>query len=105
MNLNLDAVQNSLNFVLLAYNNTTERYFELDSYAFSPAVAVVSGGVQQITENTTRGYILESSDQFNEVIINVGTQSAGLQKYEGRFAQKISWQDWLQNLSVDTIFF
>lgn len=105
LNLNLDAVQNSLNFVLLAYNNTTERYFELDSYAFSPAVAVVSGGVQQITENTTRGYILESSDQFNEVIINVGTQAAGLQKYEGRFAQKISWQDWLQNLSVDTIFF
>tara|TARA_R110000751_G_scaffold46884_4_gene105089 strand:+ start:6 stop:1811 length:1806 start_codon:yes stop_codon:yes gene_type:complete len=105
LNLNLSAVMNSLEFKIVAYNPLTNQFWELDSYAFSPATAVVSGGVQQILANTTRNYILETSDQFNDVIINLGTQTAGLQKYSGRFAQKISWQDWILNNSTDTIFF
>jgi len=105
LNLNLSAVMNSLEFKIVAYNTVTDQFWELDSYAFSPATSVVSGGVQQIMANTTRNYILESSDQFNDVIINIGTQTAGLQKYNGRFAQKISWQDWIVNNDVDTIFF
>ena len=105
LNLNLSAFLNSLDFKLVAFNTLTEQYWELDSYAFSPATSVVSGGVQQIIANTTRNYILESGDQFNDVIINVGLQAAGLQKYSGRFAQKISWQDWILNNATDTIFF
>tara|TARA_R110000796_G_scaffold78436_2_gene174883 strand:+ start:3217 stop:5685 length:2469 start_codon:yes stop_codon:yes gene_type:complete len=105
LNLNLSAFLNSLDFKLVAFNTLTEQYWELDSYAFSPATSVVSGGVQQIISNTTRNYILESGDQFNDVIINVGSQAAGLQKYSGRFAQKISWQDWILNNATDTIFF
>jgi len=105
LNLNLSAFMNSLNFVLVAYNPITDQYWQIDSYAFSPATAVVSGGVQQIIFSGTRNYILANGDQFNDVIINVGTQAAGLQKYTGRFAQKISWQEWLANLNVDTIFF
>ena len=105
LNLNLSAVMNSLEFKIVAYNTITNQFWELDSYSFSPATSVVSGGVQQITANTTRNYILESGDQFNDVIINIGTQTAGLQKYSGRFAQKISWQDWVVNNATDTIFF
>ena len=105
LNLNLSAFLNSLDFKLVAFNTLPEQYWELDSYAFSPATSVVSGGVQQIISNTTRNYILESGDQFNDVIINVGSQAAGIQKYSGRFAQKISWQDWILNNATDTIFF
>lgn len=105
LNLNLAAFLNSLEFKLVAYNPLTDQFWELDSYSFSPATAVVSGGVQQIIDSTTRNYILRSGDQFNDVEIGVGTQAAGLQKYSGRFAQKISWQEWLVNNGVDTVFF
>ena len=105
LNLTLSALANSLDFVLLAHNSITNQYWNIDRYSFSPATAIVSNGVQQIIENTTRNYILKSGDQFNDVTINVGTQTAGLQKYYGRFAQKISWQEWLVNLNVDTTFF
>ena len=30
---------------------------------------------------------------------------AGFQYYEGVLGQKISWQDWIQNDNVDTVFF
>ena len=105
VNLNLDAFMNSLDFILVAYNNVTGQYWQIDKYSFSPATSIVSGGVQQVIESSTRDYILRSGDQFNDVTINVGSQAAGLQKYSGRYAQKISWQDWLLNLNVDTIFF
>ena len=105
VNLNLDAYMNSLDFILVAYNTVTGQYWEIDKYSFSPATSVVSGGVQQVIESSTRNYILRSGDQFNDVTINVGSQAAGLQNYSGRYAQKISWQDWLLNLDVDTIFF
>jgi hypothetical protein len=105
LDLNKQAFMNSLDFKLVAYNPSTNQFWELDSYSFSPATAIVSGGVQQLNETTTRGYILKSGDQFNDVQIAVGSQAAGIQNYAGRFAQKISWQDWIQNLDVDPIFY
>ena len=44
-------------------------------------------------------------DQFNDVTITVGANVGGIQHYTGVFAQKISWQEWINNLSVDTVFF
>lgn len=105
VDLTKNAFLNSLQFNLEIFNPITNQRWITDSYSFNPANAVVSGGVQQIIDNTTRGYILKAGDQFNEVIISVGTQTAGIQKYEGRFAQKMSWQEWVQNLNVDTVFF
>jgi hypothetical protein len=105
VDLTKSAFINSLQFNLEIYNPITNQRWIVDSYSFSPANAVVSGGVQQIFENTTRGYILRAGDQFNDVIINVGSQALGIQKYTGRFGQKMSWQEWVANLNVDTIFF
>ena len=105
LDLNKQAYLNSLDFKLIAFNTITEQYFELDSFAYSVASAIVSGGVQQINESTTRGYILKSGDQFNEIEISVGGNVAGVQTYNGTFSQKISWQDWIQNLGVDTDFY
>ena len=105
LDLNKSAFINSLQFMLVAYNPTTDRYFELDSYSFGAGTSVVSGGVQQLNANTTRGYILKSGDQFNDVQISVSTNAGNIQQYIGRFAQKIAWQDWISNLNVDTIFY
>jgi hypothetical protein len=106
LDLNKSAFINSLEFKLIAFNSITLQMFEIDTYIFNNiGSAIVSGGVQQLFENTTRGYNLENADQFNDVIISVDSNILGIQHYVGRFAQKINWQDWISNLDVDNIFF
>lgn len=105
IDLNKSTVINSLDFKLVAYNPTTGQYFDLDSYAYGVQQAIISAGIQQLIENNTRGYILKLGDQFNDVTITVGANVGGIQHYTGVFAQKISWQEWINNLSADTVFF
>lgn len=105
LDLNKLAFLNSLDFKLIAFNTVTQQFFELDSFSYAISNAVLSGGVQQINQITTRGYILKAGDQFNDVTIAVGANVGGVQSYSGRFGQKISWQDWIQNLGVDPIFY
>lgn len=106
LNLNQSAFIQTLEFQLVAHNPITGQFFLLDSYSYANiGTAIVSGGVQQLFENTTRGYNLLAGDQFNLVTLTTGAQAAGFQKYSGVFAQKTSWQKWLANAGVDTIFF
>ena len=105
LDLNKSAEITTLDFKLLAYNTVTDETFDLDSYSYGVGSAVVSGGVQQLIKNSDRGYILKTGDQFNEVTLAVGTNTAGVQEYDGTFAQKMSWQEWIQNVDADTIFF
>lgn len=105
LNLLFDAVLNTIDFKLVAHNSSTQQFFELDSFPMPIAGAIVSAGIQQLIVSTTRGYILKAADQFNDITMSVGALVAQEQFYQGRYAQKISWQDWLQNLGVDTIFF
>jgi len=105
LDLNKDALINSLDFKLLAQNPTNGNVFELDSFNYPIAGSVISNGVQQLNVTTTRGYVLNNNDQFNDVNISVGANVAGIQSYNGRFAQKVSWQEWIENLNVDTVFY
>lgn len=105
LDLNMDAFIVSLEFRLIAENSITGKYFEMDSFVFNIASTIVSGGVQQFNLIDTRGYNLETGSQFNEVEITTGSQAAGLQKYDVRFSQKISWQDWIANNLADTVFY
>ena len=105
LDLNKDAVLNSLDCMIVAFDPVTQIYFEIDKYTFNIFPAIVSGGVQQLNANTTRGYPLEIGDQFNEVFMQVSTNTLGFQDYNGRIGQKISWQDWIANLGVDTTFY
>ncbi len=105
LDLNKDAILNSLEFKWLAYNTVSGNFFELDSFTFQIAGAIVSGGVQQLIVNATRGYPLITGDQFNEVSLSVGDLTAGIQEYIGVFGQKTTWQAWKPNLGADPIFF
>lgn len=105
LDLNKDAVLNSMDFLLVAYDPITKMTFELNKYSFNMFPPTVSSGIQQLILNATRGYILNTGDQFNDVILSVGANAAGLQDYDGRIGQKFSWQDWIENLNVDTVFF
>ncbi len=105
LDLNKSAVIKSLEFNLVAHNVSNGQIIVLDTFPYNVASAVVSGGIQQINVNTNRGYNLVSGSQFNDVTLAIGSNAAGLQSYGGTFAQKISWQDWIPNATVDTIFF
>jgi hypothetical protein len=97
------SVLTGLKFSLVASNGTS--FFILDNFTVSLASVIVSGGIQQINISESRGYILPSSDPFNDVFIEPTANVGGLQYYRGRFGQKIKWQEWLLNNAVDTIFY
>lgn len=100
-NVTVDAIT----FKLYAYNSSTGESFDLDSHSYNLGSVITSGGIQQINIDTTRGYVLKSGDQFNFIKSSVGGFSSPTQIYSGAFAQKIKWQEWVQNLDVDTVFY
>jgi len=103
-----DAFLNTIDFALIAYNTVTEESFDLDNTSIDLSQVIVSGGIQQIEIDTTRNYLFDNTGvekQYNEVSITTGPLVGTLQHYTGVFAQKIRWEDWINNLSADTIFF
>lgn len=104
LNLLRSAILNTLDFKLIAYNIIDETYFELDSFSYGVS-QIISSGSQQLNVTTNRGYILKSGDQFNDVTLTTDALVGDDQFYSGRFAQKVSWQEWIQNLDVDNVFF
>ena len=106
LNLAKQALINSLEFRLVAYNDITGQMFELDRYIFQGVSAsVVSSGIQQLIQNTNRGYNLAVGSQFNEVSLGTNALVVQDQFYSGVIGQKFKWQDWLLNNDVDNVFF
>jgi hypothetical protein len=105
LDLNKDAVLNTLEFRLISENSITGSFFELDSFVFNVSNPVIQLGVQQFNLIESRNYNLEAGSQFNKVSLTTGSLAAGLQTYNLRFSQKISWQDWIKNNLVDSVFY
>lgn len=104
-----DAVINSLEFQLVAFNNVTQQFFTLDSFPMpNIGTATVTPGtptIQQLNVNTTRGYNLATGSQFNKATLQTDALVIDDQFYSGIIGQKIKWQDWIQNVDVDNVFF
>ena len=105
LDLAKEAYINTLSFILTAFNTVTEEQFDLNSFSFAIAGAIVSNDVQQLEIDTTRGYKLASNSQFNFVKITTGARVGDLQYYTGQIGQKISWQDWIAQLDADPVFY
>lgn len=111
IDLDLEAIINSFNIYLIAYNSTSNSYFVLDQFNIplgSIGSATAFGYTYQIINtNTTRGYQLVSGSEKNGVslILDVGSGGTSTPLYEFTFAQKIKWQDWLKNNDVNNIFY
>ena len=105
LDLAQDAFIERLDVKLVAYNTVANTFFELDSYSFNTASAVVSSGVQQILITRFRNYNVNKPSQFNYARIETGVKVGDIQNYVCLIGQKISWQDWIANLAADTVFF
>lgn len=107
LNIDKDALLNSLEFRLIAENANTGDFFTLDSYSFNVIGSTVVNGVQQLNFNESRGYNLALGNRFNNAILttNAAAVSGGLKNYNFEVGQKISWQDWQFNNNVDSVFY
>lgn len=95
----------SISVILVAFNSSTGESFTLDTYAFSLGELSVSGGIQNINVNSTRGYALGVNDEFNLARIITLSQVGDFQQYSIQVGQKIKWQDWLFNPDVPSEFY
>lgn len=105
LDLSKQAFLNTFEIALVAHNPNTNNYFELDNYVFDIQSQTISNNIQQININDNKGYPLVSGSQYNLAQINAGTKVGDIQNYEILFGQKISWQDWIKNKEVDTVFY
>lgn len=105
LDLNLDSVLTSLSFKLVAYNSIKDDFFILDNFNFDLSSSLIVGGIQEIAVNQTRGYTNAFESQFNDCIISIGALVGTKQHYNIQFSQRIKWQDWILNESVDLDFF
>ncbi len=103
--LSKEVVINSIAVDLIAYSPSLNRSFTLDQYNFNLGEPVVVGGVSEISVDSTRGYPLPASDEFNLAKANNLAQAGGFQEYAIQIGQKIKWQDWIFNPDVDNVFF
>ena len=111
IDLDLEAIINSFKIYLIAHNSTANSYFVLDQFNIplgSIGSATALGYTYQIINtNTTRGYQLVGGSEKNGVslVLDAGSVGTSTPLYNFTFAQKIKWQDWLKNLSVNNVFY
>lgn len=107
-------------FKLGAYNETTDNFFELQSQAFPivgntnfvPVSSSPTGFVQSIDIQSTRGFNLEPSDQFNAFEFTTRLDANGqpffidnIQQYFTKIGFKLNFEEWLALPGADNIFF
>lgn len=105
LDLSKQAFLNTFEIALVAHNPNTNNYFELDNYVFDIQSQTISNNIQQLNINDSRGYQLNAGSQFDLANINLDTKVGDVQNYQVLFGQKTSWQDWIKNKLVDTIFY
>lgn len=88
----------------VAINSTTGQRFVIDSKPITlGTIPIDSDGKQYIDIDTTRSYNLPSGDHFNSVKLSTNTSATDM-VLSGEIGLLVSWQDWIKNLEVDTVF-
>lgn len=105
IDLSKEVVINAIALKLLALNENTNSFFELDNYNIDLSNQVVSNGIQEFNIEIGRGYELLQTDPFNIIKLNTAEKVGDIQFYELIFPQKLRWQDWIRNDNVDEVFY
>ena len=100
-----DAFINTISLNVLAYNTVEDTFFLLDEYEFPINPNALSGTIQQLEVDTTRGFRLTDSDPFNKAFMTTDSFVFPDQFYRFEVGFKYPWQDWIANLSADDVFY
>lgn len=105
IDLSKNAVINEIKESLVAYDLVENKYFTIEENVFNTENAIVSGGVQQINIDQTKGYKLADGSIFNYKKIETGARVVDDQFYKIQIAHSFNWMDYLALLNADTEFY
>jgi hypothetical protein len=103
--LSLNAVINRIKQSLVAYDLVEGKSFVIEENVFNTQSAIVSGGVQQINIDQTKGYKLAEGSLFNYKKITTGSKIGNDQYYQLDIAHTFNWMDYLALSDADTEFY
>lgn len=109
--LNTDdgAILDSISMDIVAYNDTTNAQFTIQSTNLNLSSAVVVGGVQQINLNSTNNFLLDSSSDFKKVeLTNTGSSTHGafnVELYDAKVGVRFNFEEWIALLSANSVYF
>ncbi len=90
---------------IVAWNDTTDEYFTIQSNAFNLSNALINGdGNQEINIQELQGFRLDELDQFNQKKLTTGTYDGTFISYDFQIGLKINWQDWLSLPEAANVF-
>ena len=103
-----DPIINTIDVSTIAYNSTSGDSFELTSFPIpldSVTLQTISGqSTQQINLQSTRGFNLATSDEYNYLNFVTGSLVGSNLSFTGEVGIKIPWQDWVALPDADTVF-
>lgn len=105
IDLSAGAVINEIKESLVAYDLVEDKYFVIEENVFNTENAIVSGGVQQINIDQTKGYKLADGSIFNYKKIETGSRVVDDQFYKIQIAHTFNWMDYKALLNADTEFY
>jgi len=109
--LNTDdgAILDSISLDIVAYNDTTNAQFTIQTTNLNLSSAVVVGGIQQINLNSTNNFLLDSSSDFKKVeLTNTGSSTHGaynVELYEAKVGVRFNFEEWIALLSANSVYF
>lgn len=98
LDVSKEAIIQGLKLELMAYDG--DNSFNLDSFIIPVDTSIIKAGVQQLEYVGKRAYI-----DFNDITLITGVFSYPYQNYTLIIPQKMSWQTWMKQVDVDTIFY
>lgn len=105
LTLTEDVTLENLTFKLVVFDTVNNTWFNLRELEIDLSDQVVSGNIQNIELDSTRGYILTDTDIFNSLKLSTDTNDGTWQYYDLQVGYKIPWQTWLEAIDADPIFY
>jgi len=100
-----NATLNSLKFDVVVYDFANNTWDSLRSLEIDLSDQTLANGVQQISLDSVRGYVLDDGDIFNYLKITTDTNDGTKQFYNIQVGYKIPWQSWNEFKNAPTDFY
>lgn len=95
--------------MIIAYNDVENIFFKIQNVTIPTSSIFVknisSAGIQQISIDTTRGFLIDEDSQFNNLKVATKAFSVPNQTYSIQIGMMVDWQFWEQLLNADTVFY
>ena len=109
--LNTDdgAILDSISLDIVAFNDTTNAQFTLQTTNLDLSSGVVVGGVQQLTLNSVNNFILDLTSDFKKIeLANTGSSTHGIynvELYDTKVGVRFNFEEWIALLTANSNYY